>query len=487
MKRTTIDTTKPLTVVIYLRISRDIAGEELGVERQKEKCVALAAARGWKVVRVYCDNDVSATSGRRRPQWEAMMEEIEAGRVDVVISTLLDRVLRSGKDRIRMLDAGRQHGLVISLVKGSDLDLGTVSGRVTADILGALAQSEIEIKSDRQIDANRQAAEQGRRIGGRRPFGFEDDGVTLRPIEADAIAAGYTDFLTGIPLSAIARRWNRLWLFSGVVNPETGEWTQWGHSGVRHMMSNPRYMGMRRYQPNDGPEMIYPATWPAIVDETTWRAVNVLLDSAAAEYKPRGGRRLLTGHATCGVCELTIHVGGTRPGSPRVYRCPTGKHVSRRAEPIEAQVGALVVARTNKPDVLDDLAVLEGGNRAGELATQAEVLRTEMDALALERTQRKITTRQFSIMNADLMGQLEVIERQMSTVNTGNGVRALIGNGLTMERWNSPDFGVEWQRVVLTALADVRIWSGGRGVRNPPPNTVQVRWRGTDKWVPPRP
>ena len=53
---------------IYLRISLDTTGEGLAVERQREDCEKIAAARGWTVVETYIDNSISASKRNvRRP------------------------------------------------------------------------------------------------------------------------------------------------------------------------------------------------------------------------------------------------------------------------------------------------------------------------------------------------------------------------------------------------------------------------------------
>src|SRR3954452_5514739 len=68
---------------LYCRISSDPRDTGLGVDRQREECAALATARGWRVVPPHRDNDVAASSGRRRPGSLALLGAIEAGRVDV--------------------------------------------------------------------------------------------------------------------------------------------------------------------------------------------------------------------------------------------------------------------------------------------------------------------------------------------------------------------------------------------------------------------
>lgn len=71
---------------IYCRISLDATGEELGVTRQLEDCKALASSLGWEVLEVYVDNDISASSGKIRPQYRAMLSAIKAGEIQAVIA-----------------------------------------------------------------------------------------------------------------------------------------------------------------------------------------------------------------------------------------------------------------------------------------------------------------------------------------------------------------------------------------------------------------
>ena len=70
-------------VAVYTRISDDDEGRRLGVKRQEEDCRALAKLRGWQVAYVACDNSVSAyKTNILRPEFERMMEDLEAGLVD---------------------------------------------------------------------------------------------------------------------------------------------------------------------------------------------------------------------------------------------------------------------------------------------------------------------------------------------------------------------------------------------------------------------
>jgi len=82
------------SAAIYARISVDIEGKSLGVQRQLEDCRKLAADRGWPVGAEYVDNDVSACSGKPRREYARMLADLESGARDAVIVYNLDRLHR---------------------------------------------------------------------------------------------------------------------------------------------------------------------------------------------------------------------------------------------------------------------------------------------------------------------------------------------------------------------------------------------------------
>lgn len=71
----------------------------MGVARQEQDCRELAERLGWPVAEVYRDNDdVSAFSGKRRPGYQRLLEDIEAGRRDAVLVYHADRLTRRPKE-----------------------------------------------------------------------------------------------------------------------------------------------------------------------------------------------------------------------------------------------------------------------------------------------------------------------------------------------------------------------------------------------------
>src|SRR3712207_2444838 len=136
-----------MAAAIYARISKD-DGTALGVARQIEDCTREAERRGWTVTGTYTDNDVSASNGKPRPEFQRMMLEVDAGRLKAIVVWDADRLSRSPRENEDLIDRAEQHGLQLANV-GGDMDLSTVTGRLTFRIKGSVARAEVEQQSRR--------------------------------------------------------------------------------------------------------------------------------------------------------------------------------------------------------------------------------------------------------------------------------------------------------------------------------------------------
>jgi site-specific DNA recombinase len=97
-------TQSPIRAAVYCRISKDKTGLRAGVERQREDCQQLAARLGWPVVRIYVDNDISAYSGKGRPQYQQLRDDVKHGTVNAVIAWHPDRLHRRSAELESWLD-----------------------------------------------------------------------------------------------------------------------------------------------------------------------------------------------------------------------------------------------------------------------------------------------------------------------------------------------------------------------------------------------
>lgn len=449
---------------VYLRISQDRAGLQLGVDRQREDCERRARERGWTVTATHTDNDQSATTGRRRPGFEALLAALDTGDAEVVVAWSLDRLQRNRRDELRLYELCRDRGATLSLVNGADLDFSTAAGRFVADSLGSVARLEVEMKSDRQRLAADQAAKAGKRLGGRRPFGYDQDGVTVRKVEARAVVDGYNALLAGESLSGIAREWTARGL-------TTGQGGTWSHDTVREALRNPRYAGQRAHRG----EVVATAVWPALVPEETWAAARALLDDPSRRIAPRAGRYLLSGIARCGVCGATVHAGGrARSGKPG-YRCSASQgHFARMAEPVEGYVARVVVARLSRPDVAD---LLTGGERpdVAELRAEALAARTRLDDVAAEFADGSLTASQLRTITARLRERVARADAALADAGRVEVLGSLVSAEDVQAVWDG--LSIDRRRAVVALLMQVTLHPPGRGVRTFRPGSVGIAWR----------
>ena len=388
-----------MRTAIYLRQSLDRSGEGAAVERQETDCRLLAQAKRWDVSQVFTDNDISASSGKHRPGFEAMLEAVTRGQLDAVIVWHLDRMVRRMTDLMRVVEAGQKYRLNISSVHGVSIDLGDPTGVAVAQILTAIAGMEAGHKAVRQMAAARQRASAGTHWWSRRPFGYNLDG-TVNVIEAVAVRQAYADVLAGASLSGIARRWNQANLLTPVGNP-------WEHRAVGLTLIKPRNAALRTYHG----EIVGPAVWEPIIDEATWRIAEGIL-RAPARYTGGQGRRmyLLTGVGLCGVCGATLR-GGVNASAMRIYKCSKHSHLSRNLNWVNRIVRAAVLARLNEPDVQ---AIMESDEPDfAPLRTKRDTIRRGLVELATAFAQRKISITQLTSATEQMEAELAVLETKM--------------------------------------------------------------------------
>jgi len=316
-----------------------VTGEGRSVERQLEACRQLCELRGWTVVDERVDNSISASTGKVRPAWQSVLAMVGAREVDLIVAWHIDRMTRSMLDLEELILLAEDAGIGVATASG-DLDLTTDVGRMVARILAAVARAEVERKGARQKLANAaRAAEGDVHFGGVRPFGYENDRVTVAPEEAEAIRQAAVDVLAGKALAEVAREWAAAGLVSsraevgwekGNRKPKAG----WTPRGVKNVLVNPRYAGIRVYNGDE----VGTGVWDKILDlETYLSLVQMLVDPNPQEGRECGSQRAqasvpyhrhralpdVQGNRTCGFQSRRADVLVScvaRPHEPRVRR-----------------------------------------------------------------------------------------------------------------------------------------------------------------------
>lgn len=398
--------TKRAAIYSRLSYSRTDTQAEATLDRQEKACRDLAKAKGYDVVKTYSDVESAFHTERKRPGYEALVADVEAGLIDVVIVWRSDRLYRRSRQLHEIID-GWGKRVTFATVQSGDLDLGTSDGWLRASIMADVAEHESRVKGERVKARIAQRATQELRhaSGGRRPFGWAkvegERGYVIDPVEAEALAEVYRRIARGDSLHSVTR-----WLNESHTTP-AGQ--PFARSTMRSMLASPRHAGLVSHH---GVIVGPAADGQAVIDQATWHRVQAILTDPTRVRAPRS-RTLLAGMARCTGCGSTLLAStkATKQGD-RVptMRCPSCGWTRRRAlvEPlVVAAVGAyltkhrerLLVAPKRQADdptqdlaeVDADLAALDGALASGAMRldgyqrAQAALL-TRRDALLVRMT-----------------------------------------------------------------------------------------------------
>lgn len=432
---------------IYARISKDKVGAGLGAERQRTDCQALADQLGWTVAGTYVDNDISAYSGKRRPEYLRLLADIESGAIDSVLVWHTDRLHRSPRELESYISVCEPRGVPTRTVRAGELDLSTASGRMTARISGAVARHESEHASERIQAQKSRAAASGEWIGGGRPFGYTRDGLHLVDDEADAVRDGVRRLLAGESVYSITKDWE------GRVRPVRAD--RWQPVNVSRILASPRHAGLATHKG----EVVGTGSWPAIISEDDHRAVAAILkDPSRSAYS---GKRSLkwvgSGLYRCGVCGLDMRsaTASDRHGtSRRTYRCRSTKHVHVNGDALDAYVLETVAALLDR-DAADLMPTDDDRDAAAELHQEANTLRARLDELADMLGDGELDRAQYTRQRGRIEDRLAAVGAQLDGMRTGSAL-----DGIATAEHPSAAFRaqpVARQRAIIDALVTITI------------------------------
>lgn len=458
-------TCKPMSraAAIYCRISQDREGAGLGVARQRQDCEALAAQRGWTVASVYVDNDLSAYSGKPRPEYERMLADIRAGTVDAVIVWHSDRLHRRLIELEAFIDLVNAHKVEIATCTGGDIDLSTSDGRFLARVIGSAARKESEDKSRRTRRKHKELATNGKLSGGgRRPFGYEADRVTIRPDEAAEIRAAAKRILAGESLRGVTHDWR-----DRGVRTVTG--ALWSPTTIKRLLCSGRISGQREHlDPDEGKDavrkIVGPAVWPAIITPEQTARLRVILDGRG-RFHGNARSYLLTGFVLCGTCGIPLQArAAIRKGHRyRRYHCAKDRggcdRVGISAERLEEFIADMALARLDS-GLLTQLMHTEETDADAEALTLVEELEATLAQLARDHYSTKVIGRvEFMAAKEDIEPRLAAAREQVARRRPVHVLDDLpTGDGELEAAWHGDTFTLARKRAILgTVLESVTV------------------------------
>lgn len=433
----------PQVAGIYCRLSLARFGDSTKVEDQERICRDLAKARGWNVADgcgypepngVYADNSRSAWQrNRRRPGWDRMLSDVEAGLVTQLIVYHGDRLVRQPYDLEMLLNLVEHKGMTIINPTG-EYQLDVAHDRFVMRILTAKACLESDDISRRKKTGFQRMARQGiaPSPGGRyrRGFGYDSKGRELVEEEAAALREAALRVLEGEPLSVIGRDLTARGITSTSGQPVTGRL-------LKSLLLRPRMAGLLA----DGT----PGAWPAIIEPGQQQQLaDVLSGRAAGHAWSNASTHLLSGIARCWSCNKGLQrqssgragrvymgYGCVTPGCRKVHRdmAALDAYVTRRVvnrlahpanpqpaipdSPLGGELARLLVQRRETEDAVADP---QQGNRLALLLARLDALDkriTEVRDLAAGDAAARLRTAHAGITEAEFLALPLAVRRSL--------------------------------------------------------------------------
>ncbi|WP_079479684.1 recombinase family protein [Halobacillus salinus] len=302
-----------MTIGIYIRVSTlEQAKEGYSISAQRERLSSFCSAQGWKNYKFYVDEGVSGKD-TKRPQLQKLLEDMESGKLEMILVYRLDRFTRSVLDLHKMLEKMDKHNCVFKSAT-EPYDTSTAMGRMFITIVAAMAQWEIENSSERIRMALEEKVSEGQRVGNI-PYGFDlnSEEVLVMNEKAPVVIDAIEKVISGWSALAVSEYLNK-----------TNSDKVWRAQTVLRLLRNPALYGATRWN-----DKVYENTHEGMITKEEFlKLQQILTDRTHHHRRNVTNDYLFQGVLSCPTCSKFLSVNRyirkRRDGSEykgAIYRC----------------------------------------------------------------------------------------------------------------------------------------------------------------------
>jgi site-specific DNA recombinase len=282
---------KRIRCAVYTRKSSDegLDQEFNSLHAQREACEAYVASQrheGWHTLGAHYDDGGYSGGTMDHPALKRLLDDIAAGKVDIVVVYKIDRLTRSLFDFAKIVETFDAKGVSFVSVT-QQFNTLTSMGRLTLNVLLSFAQFEREVTSERIRDKIAASKKKGMWMGGAVPLGYDvvDRKLKINAEEAKTVRRLFALYLELGSVRKLQEETSRLGLKTKIRTLADGR--RWGGGAfsrghLYRILSSPIYIGRIPHR-----QTSYNGEHEAIIDAETWDKVQAKLKTNAGRQRGR--------------------------------------------------------------------------------------------------------------------------------------------------------------------------------------------------------
>ena len=288
--------TRKIRCAIYTRKSTEdgLDQEFNSLDAQHEACAAYIASQrgeGWSMLPARYDDGGVSGGTLERPALTQLMEDVDAGRIDMIVVYKIDRLTRSLSDFAKLVDRFEAAGCSFVSVTQA-FNTSSSMGRLTLNMLLSFAQFEREVTAERIRDKIAASKKRGLWMGGVPPLGYDAHpdpntrSLVINEGERGTVETLYDLYDELGCLRSVEQEADRRGLRSKRHVFSTGRVQGGGplsRGQIHHILCNPIYVGRIRHK-----DKVFDGQHAAIIDDELWHRVQAKLQNASVRPRSRG-------------------------------------------------------------------------------------------------------------------------------------------------------------------------------------------------------
>lgn len=263
------------------------------LDAQAESCKAYITSQtglGWSLRDKHYDDGGISGGHMDRPGLQALITDIKAGLIDIIVVYKVDRLTRSLTDFAKLVDVFDEHGVSFVSVTQA-FNTTTSMGRLTLNVLLSFAQFEREVTAERIRDKIAASKKKGMWMGGTVPLGYrnEDRKIFIVEDEAETIRNLYALYIDLKNVRRVKIEADRLGLLSRLRTHKSGKQSggkPFTRGHIYRILTNPIYIGQIQHK-----DKVYDGAHEPIIEKPNWDQVQATLKDNAVKRRTIGNSK----------------------------------------------------------------------------------------------------------------------------------------------------------------------------------------------------